>query len=110
MPARKDVVKKAKQLMIKLYHNAAEKESEAEESNAEISDTENEFESKMNLAMKNVMATPVSPDDKQFKSLDAELTAFETNGKRSENLENLYRALLSIKPTSVSSERAFSIS
>ena len=110
MPARKDIVKKAKQLMIKLYHNAAEKEFEAEESNAEISDTENEFESKMNLAMKNVMATPVSPDDKQFKSLDAELTAFETNGKRSENLENLYRALLSIKPTSVSSERAFSIS
>ena len=47
MPARKDIVKKAKQLMIKLYHNAAEKESEAEESNAEISDTENEFESKM---------------------------------------------------------------
>ena len=60
--------------------------------------------------MKNVMAKPVSPKDKQFKSLEAELTAFETNGERSKNLENLYQALLSIKPTSVSSERAFSVS
>ena len=110
MPPRKEIVKKAKELMIKLYDDSAEKESESQESGDEISETENDFGSQMNLAMMNVMTKPVSPNDKQFKSLDAELTAFETSGERSRNLENLYRALLSIKPTSVSSERAFSIS
>ena len=110
MPPREEIVEKAKELLIKLYDDSAEKESESQESNDETGDTENDFESQMNLAMNNVMAKPVSPDDKQFKSLDAELTAFETSGERSKNLEKLYRALLSIKPTSVSSERAFSIS
>ena len=111
MPSRKEVVKKAKDLLIKLYPDSAEKEAESQESDDEIGNkNEDEFEAKMNLAMKNVMTKPVSPQDKQFKSLDAELTAYETNGQRSKNLENLYQALLSIKPTSVSSERAFSIS
>lgn len=35
---------------------------------------------------------------------------FEATGKRTENLELLYKALNSIKPTSVENERVFSLS
>jgi hypothetical protein len=38
------------------------------------------------------------------------MNAFEASRKRTENLEKLYKALLNISPTSVASERAFSIS
>ena len=113
MPSRKDVVKKAKEIMIRLFSDAAQKESESQESSTitdEMINSEQDLESKMRMAMQNEMAEPVSPKDKQFKSLDAEMTAFETNSKKSVNLQLLHNALLSIKPTSVSSERAFSIS
>ena len=36
------------------------------------------------------------------------MKCYEANGKKTENLEKLYKALLTIKPTSVESERAFS--
>lgn len=39
-----------------------------------------------------------------------EFTHFESTGKRSANLENLYKALLTVKPTSTESERVFSLS
>ena len=111
MPPRKDVVNKAKEILMKLYNDAAEKESNSQDNKTdEMSNSEEDFETKMRLAMEKEMLQPVSPKDKQFKSLDAEMTAFETNSKKSQNLLNLYNALLSIKPTSVSSERAFSIS
>ena len=42
--------------------------------------------------------------------LNADITAYKKSGVRSERLEKLYRALLNISPTSVSSERAFSVS
>ena len=112
MPSRKDVVKKAKEIMMRIFSDAAQKESESQESTIsdEMINSEQDLESKMRMAMQNEMAEPVSPKDKQFKSLDAEMTAFETNSKKSVNLQLLHNALLSIKPTSVSSERAFSIS
>jgi hypothetical protein len=39
-----------------------------------------------------------------------EMSAFEASKARTGNLEKLYRALLNIAPTSVASERAFSVS
>ena len=109
MPSRKDVEKKAKQLLIRLHKGAADKELAAQESTGDNTEFENEFGAKIREAMKEAME-PVSPNDKQFKSLEAEMKAYDANGTRSANLELLYRALLSIKPTSVSAERAFSIS
>jgi hypothetical protein len=38
------------------------------------------------------------------------MSAFEASKQRTGNLEKLYRALLNIAPTSVASERAFSVS
>ena len=111
MPDRKDVEKKAKQILIKLYKKASEKETNVQDSSSEVdAENDNQFEAKLMAAMKNAMSKPASPNDKQFKNLGAEFKAFDATGIRSDNLENLLNALLSIKPTSVSSERAFSIS
>ena len=111
MPDRKDVEKKAKEILIRIYQNGSEKESDIQDvSSDEMSDSENDVGAKIKNAMRKSMAKPASPDDKQFKSLRSEMLAYDSNGRRSTNLDNLYYALLSIKPTSVSSERAFSIS
>ena len=53
---------------------------------------------------------PVSKVDDQFKSIKAEMAAFEATGDKFPNLQNVHKGLLTIKPSSVSSERAFSIS
>ena len=42
-------------------------------------------------------------------SLSPEFKLFESTRKRTEKLDLLYQALLTIKPTSVESERAFSL-
>lgn len=39
-----------------------------------------------------------------------EFLLFEKTGKRTPNLETLYKALISVKPTSTENERVFSIS
>ena len=42
------------------------------------------------------------------QTVDKEMKCFECNGEKTPNLEMLYQALMTIKPTSVESERAFS--
>ena len=44
------------------------------------------------------------------KGVASEMRLYERTKKKTENLERLYNALLNVSPTSVSSERAFSIS
>ncbi|XP_065682373.1 zinc finger BED domain-containing protein 3-like [Hydra vulgaris] len=43
-----------------------------------------------------------------LKNLTKEIKLFEATGKRSESLERIYSTLMTIKPTSIESERAFS--
>ena len=45
-----------------------------------------------------------------YKSLTKELAWYIESGKKSQNLEKLYQALLTISPTSVAVERMFSTS
>ena len=59
--------------------------------------------------MKDAMVKPNQKTDKQFKSLSAEMAAYDATGKLTENLVILRDTLMTIKPTSVSSERSFSI-
>jgi hypothetical protein len=62
------------------------------------------------MAMKELSDHKLVPtQDNNFKSLSKEMNAFEASRKRAENLEKLYKALLNISPTSVASERAFSM-
>ena len=44
-----------------------------------------------------------------FKWLKSEFTLFRNSGQRTENLQKLYNAILSIKPTSTDAERVFSV-
>ena len=107
MPTRKEVEEKAKKLLKKHFKVDEDGEIEQGDNNSE---DDYDPESQIKKAMENAMVKPNCKSDKQFKSLSAEMSAFDSNGKKSDNLENLSNALLTIKPTSVQSERAFSIS
>jgi hypothetical protein len=77
----------------------------------EVQDQDTSIEDKFKMAMKELSDHKLVPtQDNNFKSLSKEMNAFEASRKRTENLEKLYKALLNISPTSVASERAFSIS
>ena len=70
------------------------------------------IEEKMNAVFNKTSTNSLSLSEKSPKDfaklMKHEMSAYEQSGKRSENLENLYRAMCTIPPTSVESERAFS--
>ena len=107
MPTRKEVEEKIKQILKKNFKIEDEETEQAENKSGDEND---DAESQILKAMQNAMAKPNSKSDKQFKSLSSEMSAYDGNGKKSENLEKVHNGLLTIKPTSVASERAFSIS
>ena len=109
MPKKEEIVKKAKELLIQLF---GEKEDDTEDlTEDETSDTETDFKSKMMLAMKKEMAAPKIPKSKRFENLEFELANYyKSYGETVTDVGKLNQALLSIKPSSASSERAFSIS
>ena len=47
-------------------------------------------------------------EESRSQTVEKEMSLFEATKKRPENLEKLYHALLTIKPTSVEPEKAFS--
>lgn len=67
---------------------------------------EESFEQTLNAAIKK--ANVVSNSNATCSSIKKELKLFEACGKKTQNIENLYKALLTIRPTSVESERVFS--
>lgn len=54
-------------------------------------------------------SVPVVENSNKLKCLQQEFTLFKNTGTRTENLEKIYNALLSIKPTSTDVERVFSV-
>ncbi|KAG5673183.1 hypothetical protein PVAND_003250 [Polypedilum vanderplanki] len=58
------------------------------------------------LLYKDQTSTTIGSD---FKWLKSEFTLYKNTGQRTENLQKIYNALLSIKPTSTDVERVFSI-
>lgn len=66
------------------------------------------MEAELNMILKGAMK---EPEEKQnFNKLKQEFDIFKNTGKRTENLQRLYNAICTIKPTSTDSERAFSMS
>jgi len=66
------------------------------------------MEKELKDILKNSM---IEPDLKNIlNKLKQAFTLFRNTGKRTPNLQNLYDVLLTIKPTSIDTERAFSIS
>lgn len=74
--------------------------------------SEDNFHSGLKRAMNNTV-TPsnqgASSKSDQFKSLSTEFSLYEITGNRTVNLEYLYKSLLTVRPTSMQSERAFSV-
>jgi hypothetical protein len=64
------------------------------------------------LAISSVInaSTPTLVSELSYNDLETEIKFFELNGKRGETLNLLHNALLTIQPTSTSSEKVFSIS
>ena len=59
-------------------------------------------------AISSMLISPI-PSSYNFKKIRNEFKIFEATGKRTENLEVLFQALLTIQPTSTSNERVFSV-
>ena len=58
--------------------------------------------------MEELQAVPLRKEPSAISDLNAEFKSFEVTFRVTENLDKLYNALLSVKPTNVESERAFS--
>lgn len=61
------------------------------------------------LLQKNNSTLPLSTVADEFKWLKQEFILFKNTGKRTDNLQKIFNALLTIKPTSTDVERVFSI-
>ena len=110
-----EVKKKAIALIKRLFYSieSPDVEAESEENEPEIEEDHLSLEQQYEAVfqekntMNSVNLTEKNPRD-FAKVLKHEMSAYEQSGQRSENLENLYQAMLTIPPTSVESERAFS--
>lgn len=74
-------------------------------------DPDESFLNEMEKAIKNIQENVPETLEKTTRvTLKKEFQLFEATGKRTENLELIYKALKTIKPTSVENERVFSLS
>lgn len=78
----------------------------SDESDIELEIT---FEEKLNAAIKNTNEKTKSISNSQTSSIKKDLTFFEGSGQKTENIQKLFDALLTIRPTSVESERVLSL-
>ena len=84
-------------------------EVENSEDDSEDVEEENEY-SKLQKCIASFTKTQTASTTGQHLSIDKEFKLLEANnGKRTERLEKLYQALLTVKPTSTASERVFSV-
>jgi hypothetical protein len=92
----------AKELLQRLFHH----EPVAEQEGVAENEPPLTLEDELNRLIDEAHDEPQPEND--FKSLKAEFTAFARTGTRTDNLQKLYNALLTIKPTSTDVERVFS--
>ena len=114
MPTRLNIQKCAKSLMLRLfplyrpddndpYTDGGSRETDVND-NAMHKKLEDQLEQSILLA-----TTQKTESDDEYKSIAKDMLAYEASGKRPKNLDLLMDALESIPPTSVESERIFSI-
>lgn len=78
--------------------------------NSTTTEIEMSLQEELNLLLKkNILPTTANAPQDKFKWLKAEFTLYKNTGKRTENLEKILDALLTIKPTSTDVERVFSV-
>lgn len=67
------------------------------------------LQEELNVLLQKNESPAVAPGHDNFKWLKAEFTLFKNTGQRTENLQKLFEAILTIKPTSTDVERVFSV-
>ena len=99
-------------LASRLFGVSDDVEDEAAKESPNIDENENltlQDELNMLLQKEELSSAQFGRSDTDFKWLKSEFMLFKNTGKRKENLQKLYDALLCIKPTSTDVERVFSI-
>ena len=99
-------------LASRLFGVSDDVEDEAAKESPNIDENENltlQDELNMLLQKEELSSAQFGRSDTDFKWLKSEFMLFKNTGKRTENLQKLYDALLCIKPTSTDVERVFSI-
>ena len=105
MVSKDRMMNKAKSLLKRLFKKEI---PEADDPNVIEDEKDDEtFEERIQRKIKE-SSKPVEKQDDDFLSLNKDWLSFQANGEKSKNLELLYKALLTMKPTSVESERNFS--
>lgn len=105
----KDVISFASKLMTRLFGSTENENPQAELPN-QPNDEEN-FSLQQELTALLANSQSITPKAKQDNSkwLKTEFSLFKNTGQRTENLQKLYNAFLTIKPTSTDVERVFSV-
>ena len=100
----------ATHLLKKLFQNTAKNDSAVICPELIIIENQKDFtmEEELNLIRKNAEDPPKTFES--YGKLNEEFLLFRNAGKRTSNLELLYNAISSVKPTSTSNERTFSTS
>ena len=112
LATKSDIIKLSGQILSRLYKDY----STGEECDIQKRD-ESDIQEPDNVLLKNAMEVAINkylkePEEvtSSTQTLRKEFLALEATNKRTKNLELLYQALKTIKPSSVASERVFSIS
>ena len=115
MPTRLNIQKCARSLMLRLfpwyqpddsgpYTDGSSRETDVNDNAMHQEKMEDQLEQSILLA-----TTQKTGSDDEYKSIAKDMLAYKASGKRPKNLDLLMDALESIPPTSVESERIFSI-
>jgi hypothetical protein len=107
MPSKAVLTKNAKILLHRLFPDENAEQEPLDDSTEDEEIRDGNLKGAMERAISNACATK-SKKGNIASSLTKEIGLFEATGKITPNLNLLKNALLSIKPTSVESERAFS--
>ena len=110
LDSRPQMIKTAKKLMIRLYPKGDSTEPIAEKDNDKPDDLEVENETFESSLEKEILkgTQAAKPKDCDIDEVANEFAFFDKNRKKTESLELIHNALLTIKPTSVEAERNFS--
>ena len=108
MPSDYGIFQCIKKWLTRMYPATADQSLTVESSSASTSNVVKKTTSKLEEQIKKYKSTTYHTTCGEFSALKNELKVFETTGKRTENLENLHKALSSLPPISVEAERAFS--
>jgi hypothetical protein len=108
MPPKRVLLNLAKSILLRLFPNSTDERDEADDKQETDINSEESLLSKLESCIQGSTSNKVAKAQMVVSSIDKEFVVFGATGARTPNLELLYNAMLTIPPTSVESERAFS--